>query len=151
MSKRHSIKMNWTRILGQFWLLTVTSWLLAQEPGQAPLPPSQTPAGAPARPVLKMPKAGVCPLPILPALPAYTDTAFYTKTDVPHGKLEQAKYKNYRGVDKRMHVYLPPAYDSDSGVRYPVLYLNHGGGDDDSRWSLEDQRRGGSARSSWTI
>ena len=95
--------------------------------------------------MLKMPKAEVCPLPILPALPAYTDTAFYTKTDVPHGKLEQARYKNDRGVDKRMHVYLPPAYDSDNGVKYTVLYLNHGGGDDDSRWSLEDQRRGGSA------
>jgi len=91
------------------------------------------------------PKAGVCPLPILPALPGYTDTAFYARTDVPHGKVEQATYKNYAGVDQRMHVYLPPGYERNTGARYPVLYLNHGGGGNDSNWSSEDQR-GGSAQ-----
>jgi enterochelin esterase-like enzyme len=105
---------------------------------------AQTP-GPPGRGMLTAPKAGVCPLPILPALPAYADTAFYARSDVPHGKLEQATYKNYAGSDKRMHVYLPPGYETTADARYPVLYLNHGGGDDDSRWSLEDQRRGGSA------
>ena len=68
------------------------------------------------------PKAGVCPLPILPALPAYTDQTFFAKADVPHGKIEQANYKNYAGEDKRMHVYLPPDYAGDAGARYPVLY-----------------------------
>ena len=115
-----------------------TLGMLAQTPGQ-------TPAGAPGRAMLPIPKAGVCPLPILPALPTLTDTAFYSKTNVPHGRVEQANYKNYAGSDKRMHVYLPPDYDSNTSARYPVLYLNHGGGDDDSRWSLEDQRRGGGA------
>jgi len=33
-----------------------------------------------------------------------------------------------------MHVYTPPGYDG-SADRYPVLYLLHGGGDDDSGWS----------------
>jgi enterochelin esterase-like enzyme len=138
MSQRRSSNMNWTQMLGWLGLLGMTGLLLAQVPSQAP-------PGAPRPPMLKMPKPGVCPLPILPALPAYTDTAFYARTGVPHGKLEQAKYKNFRGADKRMHVYLPPDYDSASGATYPVLYLNHGGGDDDARWSLEDQRRGGSA------
>lgn len=70
-----------------------------------------------------------------PALPAYSDTAFFAKTDVLHGKVEQATYKNYAGQDKRMHVYLPPDYERNADARYPVLYLNHGGGDDDSKWS----------------
>ena len=33
MSRRRFAKMNWTRIMGQFWLLTVNTWLLAQDPG----------------------------------------------------------------------------------------------------------------------
>jgi enterochelin esterase family protein len=111
-------------------LLLITGCVMAQAPRRPPIRPA--------------PKAGVCPLPILPALPAYTDTAFFAKTDVPHGKVEQATYKNYAGVDKRMHVYLPPDYSGDA--RYPVLYLNHGGGGDDSNWSSEDQKRGGNAQ-----
>jgi enterochelin esterase-like enzyme len=130
MSQRRSSRMNWTQLLGWFGLLGMTTLLLAQAP-------SQTPPGAPGQPMLKMPKPGVCP---------HADTAFYTKAAVPHGKVEQAKYKNYLGADKRMHVYLPPDYDTTSAATYPVLYLNHGGGDDDSRWSLEDPKRGGSAQ-----
>ena len=102
--------------------------VLAQTP-----PPPQTPAAAPtgraqapggqrgAMP--NMPKPGVCPLPTLPALASYTDASFYAVTDVPHGKVEQVPYKNFAGADKRMHVYLPPAYEKSPGARYPVLYL----------------------------
>lgn len=138
MSQQTSSKMNWTQMLGWFWLLSMTTLLLAQAPNQMP-------PGAPGMPAFKAPKAGVCPLPILPALPAYSDSGFYAKTDVPHGKLEKPTYKNYRGADKRMHVYLPPGYDRNSESRYPVLYLNHGGGGNDAGWSLEDQKQGGSA------
>ena len=60
---------------------------------------------------MAMPKAGVCPLPILPVLPAYDDHTFFAKTNVPHGKIEQAHFKNQAGEDKRMHVYLPPDYE----------------------------------------
>jgi enterochelin esterase family protein len=106
----------------------------------------QTPAagGRGPRPV---PKAGVCPLPILPALPTLEDSGFYAKRDVPHGKVEQATYKNYAGDDKRMHVYLPPDYAKNENARYPVLYLNHGGGDDDAKWSSEADRNSGFAAS----
>ena len=118
------------------------------QPGQPPAgqQPGQ-PRGAPGggRGMMAMPKAGICPLPILPALPAYADTSFFARTSVPHGKVEQANYKNYAGQDKRMHVYLPPAYEQNANARYPVLYLNHGGGDDDSKWSSEDARNGGNA------
>ncbi|MFC1781007.1 alpha/beta hydrolase [Planctomycetota bacterium] len=97
------------------------------------------------RGMMGMPKAGVVPLPILPALPAYDDTEFYAQKDVPHGKVEQASYENYAGQKKRMHIYLPPDYDENTDIRYPVLYLNHGGGDDDSKWINDDQRSGGNA------
>jgi enterochelin esterase-like enzyme len=127
-------------------------------PGLLLAQPPATPAGQPGQPqagqrgegqpgggrgMMAMPKAGVCPLPILPALPAYKDTSFFAKTNVLHGKVEQVNYKNYAGEDKRMHVYLPPDYDMDASARYPVLYLNHGGGDDDSKWSSEEPRDGG--------
>jgi len=105
--------------------------------------PPAVPSG---RPILVAPKAGVCPLPILAALPAYSDTAFFANSDVPHGKVEQATYNNYKGVANRMHVYLPPGYDGHSAATYPVLYLNHGGGDDDSQWSSQDPKRGGNAQ-----
>ena len=128
------------------WQKPVLIFMLEMASGAAlAQAPAQTPPGPPGRAMIPMPKAGVCPLPILPALPSDTDTVFYARAAVQHGKLEEANYKNHAAADKRMHVYLPPGYDSNSSARYPVLYLNHGGGDDDSRWSLEDPRRGGSA------
>ncbi|MBL0155944.1 MAG: glycoside hydrolase family 3 C-terminal domain-containing protein [Bryobacterales bacterium] len=100
---------------------------------------------AQAPPRREVPKPGVCPLPILPALPAATDTSFYANTNVPHGTLEKVSYKNYAGADKRMHIYLPPDYAKNPSAKYPVLYLNHGGGDDDSKWSNTDPKSGGHA------
>ena len=50
------------------------------------------------------PKAGVCPLPVLPPLPALTDTSFFAKAGVPHGRVEQVTYKNYTGQDKRISI-----------------------------------------------
>ena len=37
-------------------------------------------------------------------------------------------------MQRRMHVYTPPGYDTGKS-RYPVFYLLHGGGDEDSGWS----------------
>ncbi len=118
-------------------LLLVIAWLSLAAPAQN-APPAN-------RPRMEPPKKGVCPLPILPALPTYADTSFFAKTSVLHGKVEQVNYKNYAGQDKRMHVYLPPDYEQNASGRYPVLYLNHGGGDDDSKWSLADPKNGGNA------
>jgi enterochelin esterase-like enzyme len=42
-----------------------------------------------------------------------------------------------------MHVYLPPDYDKNADARYPVLYLNHGGGEDDSLWTALPPKGGG--------
>jgi len=75
------------------------------------------------------------PVPILPALAAPDDASFYAEKDVPHGKVEVVHYKNSAGVEKRMHIYLPPGYETSLERRYPVLYLNHGGGENDSHWT----------------
>lgn len=75
------------------------------------------------------------PVPILPALAAPDDNSFYTEKDVPHGKVEVVHYKNQAGAEKRMHIYLPPDYEAARDRRYPVLYLNHGGGENDSHWT----------------
>ena len=84
---------------------------------------------------------GPLPLPILAALPKRDDASFYAVQEVPHGTVEQTTYKDVAGNDKRMHVYLPPGYQ-EGATTYPVLYLNHGGGDEDSRWSATDKNGG---------
>lgn len=75
------------------------------------------------------------PVPVLPALAEPDDTSFYAEREVPHGNVEVVHYRNSSGAEKRMHVYLPPDYASGGDRRYPVLYLNHGGGENDSHWT----------------
>jgi dipeptidyl aminopeptidase/acylaminoacyl peptidase len=53
---------------------------------------------------------------------------------VPHGEIRQVRYISSAGrVPRRMHVYTPPGYERRNS-QYPVLYLLHGGGDDDAAW-----------------
>jgi enterochelin esterase family protein len=59
---------------------------------------------------------------------------YYQPKEVPHGQVREVWY--HSGVtDSWRHalVYLPPDYDS-AKTRYPVLYLQHGGGEDESGW-----------------
>jgi enterochelin esterase family protein len=85
------------------------------------------------------------PIVILPALPAPNDTTFYAERDVPHGKVEIVHYQTSAGAEKQLHVYLPPGYDGSGDLRYPVLYLNHGGGENDSHWTATNPKSGGFA------
>jgi enterochelin esterase family protein len=63
------------------------------------------------------------------------DAAFEETKDVPHGEIRIDWYRsNVLDTLRSMHVYTPPGYDT-SGEKYPVLYLLHGGGDEDSGWS----------------
>jgi len=60
---------------------------------------------------------------------------FYDLKDVPHGDV---LIKNYFAKStnswRHIFVYTPPGYDSNSTTRYPVLYLQHGGGEDERVW-----------------
>jgi enterochelin esterase-like enzyme len=63
------------------------------------------------------------------------ESAFEDNREVPHGEIRIVWYKSATlDAQRRMHVYTPPGYDQSSD-RYPVFYLLHGGGDDDSGWS----------------
>jgi enterochelin esterase-like enzyme len=63
------------------------------------------------------------------------EAAFLEARPVPHGEIRIAWYPSTTlGGERRLHVYTPPGYDA-SRDRYPVLYLLHGGGDEDSGWS----------------
>jgi hypothetical protein len=38
---------------------------------------------------------------------------------------------------RRVYIYTPPGYDTDLDRRYPVLYLQHGGGKDERGWTTQ--------------
>lgn len=61
---------------------------------------------------------------------------YYMDQPVPHGRVEQPWYpSNLNGMmQRRMSVYLPAEYDSQTEKRYPVLYLLHGSGGDETAW-----------------
>jgi enterochelin esterase family protein len=63
------------------------------------------------------------------------EAAFEETKDVPHGDIRTVWYRSTTlDMPRRMHVYTPPGYDSSTD-KYPVFYLLHGGGDEDSGWS----------------
>jgi len=63
------------------------------------------------------------------------EAAYCAIKDVPHGKLEKLYfYSSITHKITRVHVYTPPGYENMKG-KLPVLYLQHGGGDNDASWS----------------
>lgn len=68
-------------------------------------------------------------------IPAH-DQAFYALKDVPHGNVQQILFPSKStNTSRRAFVYTPPAYDKDRTKRYPVLYLQHGWGENEYAWS----------------
>ena len=62
---------------------------------------------------------------------------FYELKDVPHGDIRIKKYfSKATNSWREMYVYTPPGYDY-STVKYPVLYLLHGGGEDQRGWATQ--------------
>jgi len=60
---------------------------------------------------------------------------FYDLKDVPHGDVLIKNYFSKVTDAWRMaFIYLPPGYDKNTSTRYPVLYLQHGGGEDQRVW-----------------
>ena len=63
------------------------------------------------------------------------DADFYALKDVPHGNVQQILFASpSTGTTRRAHVYTPPGYEKNQGMRYPVLYLQHGWGEDETAW-----------------
>jgi enterochelin esterase-like enzyme len=62
-------------------------------------------------------------------------STYYSPQDVPHGQVREVWYNSkVTGSWRHALVYLPPNYDTQTKVRYPVLYLQHGGGEDETGW-----------------
>ena len=82
----------------------------------------------PANPTSKTPQVSFLPI-------AADQPAPWELTDVPHGKVQFQWYASKSLHEtRRVHVYTPPGYDAAAATQYPVLYLLHGSGDDDSGW-----------------
>ena len=61
---------------------------------------------------------------------------YYMPKNVPHGEVRIRPYESkVTGAWRRAFVYTPPDYDTNRDVRYPVLYLQHGAGEDERGWS----------------
>ena len=87
-------------------------------------------------------------------IPAH-DQAFYAlRADIPHGRLQEVYFPTSISADRgesglrRAFVYTPPQYGeaaagsgksakSKSTQRYPVLYLQHGWGEDETAWGSQ--------------
>jgi hypothetical protein len=68
-------------------------------------------------------------------IPAH-DQDFYALKDVPHGRVQQVLFPSAStNTSRRAFVYTPPSYDKDKKAKYPVLYLQHGWGEDETAWS----------------
>jgi enterochelin esterase-like enzyme len=61
---------------------------------------------------------------------------YYTLKDIPHGDIRIKRY--FSGVTRswrRFFIYTPAGYDVNTSEKYPVLYLLHGGGEDERGWA----------------
>jgi enterochelin esterase family protein len=62
-------------------------------------------------------------------------STYYLIQDVPHGQVREVWYDSkVTGSWRHALVYTPPKYDEQTKARYPVLYLQHGGGEDETGW-----------------
>lgn len=63
---------------------------------------------------------------------------FYSPKNVPHGQIRSVNYYSQTaGAWRKAFVYTPPGYDDDVTEKYPVLYLQHGGGEDETGWPVQ--------------
>ena len=67
-------------------------------------------------------------------IPAH-DQDFYALKNVPHGNVQQVLFPSpSTKTSGRAFVYTPPFYDKNTKEKYPVLYLQHGWGEDETAW-----------------
>ena len=63
------------------------------------------------------------------------DSAWYLMQDVPHGDLRMEYYRSsWTGRWKACWIYTPAGYEENPDQTYPVLYLQHGAGEDETGW-----------------
>ena len=63
------------------------------------------------------------------------DEDFYTLKNVPQGEVSEVYYySSVTGSMRHCYIYTPAEYKKNTNKKYPVLYLQHGGGEDEHGW-----------------
>jgi enterochelin esterase-like enzyme len=62
----------------------------------------------------------------------------YSVKDVPHGDIRIKRYFSMVTRSwRQMYIYTPPGYDTNISEKFPVLYIMHGGGEDERGWATQ--------------
>ncbi|RYZ52628.1 MAG: esterase, partial [Chitinophagaceae bacterium] len=63
---------------------------------------------------------------------------YYALRDVPHGDVRIKRYfSRVTNSWRQFYVYTPPGYDANTAETFPVLYILHGGGEDERGWATQ--------------
>ena len=63
---------------------------------------------------------------------------YYDVRNVPHGDIRiERYYSNITNTWRALYLYAPPGYDTNYDEKYPVLYIMHGGGEDERGWATQ--------------
>jgi enterochelin esterase-like enzyme len=63
---------------------------------------------------------------------------YYSERNVPHGDIRIKRYfSRVTNSWRQFYLYTPPDYDSNTAAKYPVLYILHGGGEDQRGWATQ--------------
>jgi enterochelin esterase-like enzyme len=63
---------------------------------------------------------------------------YYTIKNVPHGDIRIKRYySDVLNTWRTFYMYTPPGYDENTAEKYPVLYILHGGGEDQRGWATQ--------------
>jgi enterochelin esterase-like enzyme len=63
---------------------------------------------------------------------------YYAMRNVPHGDIRIKKYfSTVTNSWRQFYIYTPPGYDVNTNDKYPVLYILHGGGEDERGWATQ--------------
>ena len=68
----------------------------------------------------------------------FSGDGYYAVKDVPHGEVAIKRYfSTVFNAWRQFYIYKPAGYDVNTGQRYPVLYILHGGGEDERGWATQ--------------
>ena len=71
-------------------------------------------------------------------IPAHDQDKYALRDGIPHGQVREIWYhSDVEGALRHLFVYTPPEYDQDVTKRFPVLYLHHGGNENETGWSRQ--------------
>jgi len=64
--------------------------------------------------------------------------SYYEEKDVPHGDIRIKRYySNVTNSWRNFYMYTPAGFDENISAKYPVLYIMHGGGEDQRGWATQ--------------